>query len=598
MSDELSFRDKLQALYRVALYRPAFSAGILLVSLFAAVLEGIGLSFLLPIIELARDPAAAESADGILGVFVTAYDTVGLPLTLETVVVGVAVVMTLRYTSSFLVHWLRAALRTDYVRELQTVSFEKALGAEISYFDQQGSDEILNAIVTQSDYAGSVIQRIIKFVEQGLLSLMYLSVALYLAPGLTVAAAIVLGLITYVLRTVLESGYDIGSRVAEANEQLQTAAQSGTQGIRDVKLFGMTGELFSDFRGAANQVAGSQIKLRRNEAALDNVYQLLTAVTVFLLIYAALAIASMSLAALGVFLFAMFRLAPRVSTLNNLMYQIESDLPHLVRTQSFLDELDARRESTGGSAEVPNTVDTVIFEDVDFAYDTGERIFESLSFSVDRGEFVAFVGPSGAGKSTVVSLLTRMYEPDGGQILADGRPIAEMEIDDWRERVSVVRQHPYIFNDSLRANVNVADRQASQAEIERVCEIAQVTEFLDDLPNGYETQLGDDGIRLSGGQKQRVALARALLKEADFLVLDEATSDLDSNIEETVHQAIEAMDRDYAMLVIAHRLSTVVNADRIYAVEDGERSETGTHTELVQRDGTYADLYATQGNNA
>jgi subfamily B ATP-binding cassette protein MsbA len=240
----------------------------------------------------------------------------------------------------------------------------------------------------------------------------------------------------------------------------------------------------------------------------------------------------------------------------------------------------------------------VIFEDVDFAYDTGERIFESLSFSVDRGEFVAFVGPSGAGKSTVVSLLTRMYEPDGGQILADGRPIAEMEIDDWRERVSVVRQHPYIFNDSLRANVNVADRQASQAEIERVCEIAQVTEFLDDLPNGYETQLGDDGIRLSGGQKQRVALARALLKEADFLVLDEATSDLDSNIEETVHQAIEAMDRDYAMLVIAHRLSTVVNADRIYAVEDGEISETGTHTELVQRDGTYADLYATQGNNA
>ena len=597
MSDELSLRDKLRALYRVALYRPAFSVGILLISVFAAVLEGIGLSFLLPIIELARDPSAAESASGILGAFVTAYDIVGLPLTLETVVVGVAVVMTLRYTSSFLVHWLRAALRTDYVRELQTVSFEKALDAEIAYFDQQGSDEILNAIVTQAGYAGNTIRRIIKFVEQGLLSLMYLGVALYLAPGLTVVAAIVLGLITFVLRSVLESGYDIGSRVAEANEQLQTAAQAGSQGIRDVKLFGMAGELFSDFRDAADQVAGSQIRLRRNEAALDNVYQLLTAITVFVLIYAALAIASMSLAALGVFLFAMFRLAPRVSTLNSLMYQIESDLPHLARTQLFIDELDARRESTGGDAEVPNPVDTVTFEDVDFAYDTGEQIFDGLSFSVDRGEFVAFVGPSGAGKSTVVSLLTRMYEPDDGRILADEQPITAMDIDDWRERVSVVRQHPYIFNDTLQANVTVADRDASREEIERVCEIAQVTEFLDDLPNGYETQLGDDGVRLSGGQKQRVALARALLKDADFLVLDEATSDLDSNIEETVHQAIEAMDRDYAMLVIAHRLSTVVNADRIYAVKDGEISETGTHGELVEQDGTYADLYATQAQS-
>ncbi|QPV63212.1 ABC transporter ATP-binding protein [Halosimplex litoreum] len=597
MSDELPIRDKLRALYRVALYRPAFSTGILLVSFFAAVLEGIGLSFLLPIIELARDPAAVESADGILRVFVTAYEVVGLPLTLETVVVGVAVVMTLRYTSSFLVHWLRAALRTDYVRELQTMSFERALDAEVSYFDQQGSDEILNAIVTQASYAGRVIQRIIRFVEQGLLSLIYLGVALYLAPGLTVAAAIVLGLITFVLRSVVESGYDIGSRVAEANERLQTAAQAGTQGVRDVKLFGMTGELFSDFHAAADQVAGSQIKLRRNEAALDNIYQLLTAITVFVLIYAALAIASMSLASLGVFLFAMFRLAPRVSTLNNIVYQIESDLPHLARTQSFIDELDARRESVGDDAPVPNPVDTVDFQGVEFSYDTGEQIFDGLSFSADRGEFVAFVGPSGAGKSTVVSLLTRMYEPDDGRILADGRPIDEMDVDEWRERVSVVRQHPYIFNDTLRANVTVADRQASRREIERVCEIAQVTEFLNDLPNGYETQLGDDGVRLSGGQKQRVALARALLKDADFLVLDEATSDLDSNIEETVHQAIEAMDRDYAMFVIAHRLSTIVNADRIYTVEDGEISETGTHTELVEDDGTYADLYVTQAQS-
>lgn len=594
MSEESTLRRKGHALYRVVQYRPLTAAGIIALSLFAALLEGIGLSFLLPIIELAQNPQAAESGDGILAVFVAAYDIVGVSLTLETVVVGIAVVMTLRYTSSFLVHWLRAALRTNYVRHLQTRSFEEALDAEVSYFDQQGSDEILNAIVTQAREAGSVIQRFIRFVEQGLLSLMYLSVALYLAPGLTVAAAVVLGLLTYVLRSLLESGYDIGGRAAEANERLQTAAQAGTQGIRDVKLFGMTGELLLNFRDAVNKTTEASIKLRRNEAALDNFYQMLTAITVFVLIYAALTVASLSLASLGVFLFAMFRLAPRVSTLNNIIYQIESDLPHLIRTQDFIDELGARRESSGGDESVPTPVDEVAFKDVHFSYDTGEQIFDGLSFSVERGEFVAFVGPSGAGKSTIVSLLTRMYEPDDGDLLADGRPISEMDITEWRERVSVVRQHPFIFNETLRKNVTIADRDASQGEIERVCEIAQITEFLDDLPNGYDTKLGDDGVRLSGGQKQRVALARALLKDADILVLDEATSDLDSNIEATVHNAIEAMDRDYMMLVIAHRLSTVVNADRIYTVESGEISEKGNHNELLEGDGTYSDMYSTQ----
>jgi subfamily B ATP-binding cassette protein MsbA len=151
-----------------------------------------------------------------------------------------------------------------------------------------------------------------------------------------------------------------------------------------------------------------------------------------------------------------------------------------------------------------------------------------------------------------------------------------------------------MFNDTLKKNVTIANRGASQAEVERVCEIAQVTEFFDELPAGYDTMLGEDGVRLSGGQKQRVALTRALLKDAKLLMLDEATSDLDANIKETVHRAIEAMDRDYAMLVIAHRLSTVINADCIYAVEDGEIAESGTHDDLISLGGTYSGLYETQ----
>ncbi|QLH81201.1 ABC transporter ATP-binding protein [Halosimplex pelagicum] len=595
MSDEISLDKKLRALARVARFRPLFTAGIIGLSTFAALLEGIGLSFLYPIIQLAR--GGVDGGGQYLELFVRVFEIAGVPFTLESVVVGVAIVMTVRYTSSFLVDWLKAALRTNYVRHLQVESFDHALDAEVAYFDEEGSDDILNAIVTQASYAGRTIDRVVKIIEQGFLTAMYGLVALVMAPRLTAATVVILGVFVVISRTVLESGYSVGDRVAEANEAVQMAAQAGTQGIRDVKLFGMKAELFDRFQGATGQRVTAKVKLRRNEAMLDNFYQLATAIIVFVLIYVALRIANLSLASLSVFLFAMFRLAPRASTLNNYLYQLESDLPHLVRTQEFIDELDDRREPTVSEIRVPDPVETIAFDDVSFDYNSGKRVFDGLSFSVDRGEFVAFVGPSGAGKSTIVSLLTRMYEPDGGRILADGSPITEMDLAAWRERVSVVRQHPYIFNDTLRANVTIADRQATHSDVKRVCEIAQVTEFLDDLPNGYETELGDNGVRLSGGQKQRVALARALLKDADFLVLDEATSDLDSNIEETVHDAIEAMDRDYAMLVIAHRLSTVVNADRIYAVEDGGISETGSHAELVKQDGTYADLYATQAQS-
>jgi subfamily B ATP-binding cassette protein MsbA len=359
----------------------------------------------------------------------------------------------------------------------------------------------------------------------------------------------------------------------------------------------MRTELYETYEQSIDQKVESRVKLKRNETAMDSFYNLATVLTLMLLIYWGLVFSNLSLAALGVFLFSMFRLAPRASTLNQYVYNLEGKIPHLYRTQQFLLELDQRQEPESGEATIPENIENVAFEGVLFSYSTGEQIFDGLTFSFSGDEFAAFVGPSGAGKSTIASLLSRMYEPNSGEIRANGISIKEFDIDEWRSQVSVVRQNPFIFNKTLRRNVTIANREASQEDIERVCEIAQVTEFLDDLPDGYETQLGEEGVRLSGGQKQRVALARALLKDAQLLILDEATSDLDANIEETVHQAIEEMDRDYAMLVIAHRLSTVINADCIYAVEDGKIVESGSHEELIGRGGTYSNLYETQAKS-
>ncbi len=594
-ADELSWRQKIAALRRVAAYRPRFTLALVLFGGLAAVLEGVGLGFIYPILEVAQTEGPVQGGGPVLETFLAFYEFIGLQFTLGYLIAGVGLVMIVRYSFSFLVAWLRAILAKQYEKTLRTRAFESALNARIGYYDEKGSDDIINAIITETGYAGDVIKDGVQTMEYVLLVSVYMGVMLYITPAMTVLAIVLLGGITVLLRVVIEPAVTIGNRVAEANEQVQEAVQAGTQGVRDVKLFGLSDEVFSSFRESIDQYASSSVAITRNKAAIQNYYQLAAALTIFALIYVGFTYTGLSLGELGIFLIAMFQLAPRVSSLNSFVYNLEGNFSHLVRTQGFLDRL---AESTESDGEKPvRSVEGIEFENVHFAYEPDEPVLRGISFEVERGEFVAFVGQSGAGKSTIVSLLSRLYDPDEGDIQADGTSIQEYDIDQWRERIAVVRQQPFIFNDTLEANVTIGNRDATRREVEEVCEIAKVDEFLLELPNGYESQLGDDGVRLSGGQRQRVALARALLKDADFLVLDEATSDLDSNLERQVQRSIEAMDRDYGIIAIAHRLSTVKNADRIYTADAGKIVESGTHRELLDTDGEYAELYTIQAKN-
>ena len=590
-TDRITWREKGQALYRVASYRPEFAAVIVVLGGFVAALEGIGLSFIYPIMEVAQsgDP---EAQDAIMSAFLSAYELAGIPFTLGFLIIGIAGVMTVRFTSSFLVAWSRVTLQKEYERNLRERTFRRALSARIGYFDERGSDNILNSIITETRYSGRVIKSAVLSLETFALALVYLSIMFYIAPVMTVFALGLLGGITVFMRYVIEPAYTAGTRVAEANERVQQSVQAGTQGIRDVKLFNLAREVYNSFEDSIQQYTGSEINLKRNEAALRNFYDLAAALSLFVLIYAGFTFSGLTLGALGIFLFAMFRLSPLVSRLNSQVYKLEGNISHLVRTQEFVDELKTREEPDGSRSI--GEIEQVQFDDVHFSYDGEEKVLDGLSFEVEKGEFVGFVGQSGAGKSTVVSILAQMYRPDRGEVRSEGTPIEDFDLEEWRSRIAFVRQKPFIFDDTLERNVTIGSRDATRREVEQVCEIAKVDEFLNDLPDGYNSQLGDDGVRLSGGQRQRVALARALLKDADFLVLDEATSDLDSSLERKVQAAIEAMDREYAIVTIAHRLSTVKNADRIYTLEDGEIIEEGSHGELLDDDGEYAELYAIQ----
>lgn len=592
--EDVAREEKINALLEVARYRPRFVGLIILLGIAVAALEGVGLTFIIPIIEIVQASDPVAEADGLMAVFVTIYQSLGIPFTLGFVIAGVAIIMTFRYTGSFFYNWLRRLLRYSYQRHLQNRAFNSALEARMKYFDREGSDRILNAIITEASASARAIDRIIKLINLILLILVYLLIALWISPLLTLISVTMLGGLSFLIRNVVNPGYELGDRVADANERRHEAAQSGMMGIRDIRIYNFQEEIYQKFVDAVEKYTRNKIKIKRNEAAISQFYNLLVSVFIFVLIYIALTITNISFGELGLFLFAMFQLGPKVSGLNQRFYSLENDLPHLVRTQRFIQELEHMKEPSEGISPVPAEIKRIKFDEVLFSYGEEEMVLQGIDFSVQKGEFVAFVGQSGVGKSTIVSLLARYYEPDSGRIYANDTPIDELHPDEWRERLAVVRQSPFIFNDTLRYNLTVGNRDATQREIERACEIAKVDEFLDELPDGYDSQLGDEGVRLSGGQKQRVALARALLKDAEVLVLDEATSDLDSNLEKEVQRAIEEMDREYAIIAIAHRLSTVENADRIYTMEDGKITERGRHKELLANGGKYSELYAIQ----
>jgi ABC-type multidrug transport system fused ATPase/permease subunit len=271
---------------------------------------------------------------------------------------------------------------------------------------------------------------------------------------------------------------------------------------------------------------------------------------------------------------------------------MSSQLAYMDRVKELFD----REQVNGGTRKLQLPVQSIEFEQVDFAYPGTERkVLNGLDINIPHGKKVAFVGASGGGKSTLAQLLLRFYEPTGGSIRVNGIPLSDVRIDDWLGKVSVVFQEPFLFPDSIRDNLLLGRPGVTEEQMMDACRAAQIHDFIESLENGYDTVVGERGYTLSGGQRQRIAIARALLGEPEILILDEATSALDVETEMRLQQEVDRRRKGKTTLIIAHRLSTVQNADLIIVMDQGRAAEQGTHAELMASGSIYRRLAAETG---
>ena len=503
-----------------------------------------------------------------------------------------------RGTGFFIGNYFMSRVGFGIVHDLRSELFSKLINLPKNFFDQNQSGQLINRITfTTTQVSGAASNAIKTFVREGFLLLGLLVYMLTLNWKLTLLLLITTPFIALIV-------YVAGRRLRKLAKTIQTAmgdvthlASEAVDGNLEIKSFNAEKYEKDRFFAANASNKNQNLKLEATSNLATPIIQLLVSVSLSIVAYFALGSQlgiELSAEDFVAFITAAGLMAKPIRQLSNINAVIQKGLAAAVE---IFDQLDAKEEEDAGELD-SEIIGNISFSDVSFAYNSKESVLDNLNFEIVQNETVAIVGKSGSGKSTIANLISRFYSDYSGRITIDDVSILDYRLSHLRESISIVNQSPTLFNDTIEKNIAYGENDIDQIKLKEAATISGCNEFISRLPEGFKSEIGDDGVLLSGGQRQRIAIARAFYKDSPIIILDEATSALDNESELIVQEAIEQLINNRTTIVIAHRLSTIENADKILVLDNGSVAESGTHDELLNQDGIYKSLYQNKFNDS
>ncbi|MDQ7075462.1 MAG: lipid A export permease/ATP-binding protein MsbA [Gammaproteobacteria bacterium] len=502
-----------------------------------------------------------------------------------------------RGVAGFFATYFMAYVGWHIIKQLRQQMFHKLITLPTAIYDRSSAGEMISKLTFNVERVSSAATNSLTVLIRDSLTIFgLLAWMFYLNAYMTLGFLLVGPFMAWIFGTITRRFRRISHRIQGSMGQVTHVVEEAIEGHRVVKIFGGTEYENERFEKLNEENRAQQMKMIKTRAISVPLVQSLAALALASIIFAATRERMIDEVTVGTFMSFMIAMMMLFAPLKRLTMVNEELQKGIAAGQSIFELLDQESEPDQGQMALQKVTGKVAFREVRFAYqaDKGE-VLKGISFEMQAGQTVAFVGRSGSGKSTLANLLTRLYEPQAGDILLDDQPITEVSLASLRDQLAYVGQDVTLFNDSIANNIAYGKLAESSLEaIQQAAKAAHADEFIEALPDGYQTQVGENGVLLSGGQRQRLAIARAFLKNAPILILDEATSALDTHSERHVQAGLEALLHNRTTLVIAHRLSTIEHADQIMVMEAGEIVERGSHHDLLAKQGAYAALHQLQ----